>query len=66
MVPVENVLKEYRNADADGRLELFLAYRDLRDRFTAIDAEDEAGRAPQLPSFRLEKAHGFFPKRQVR
>jgi hypothetical protein len=66
MVPVANILKEYRNADADVRLELFLAYRDLRDRFTAIDAGDEAGRAPQLPSFHLEKAHGFFPKRQVR
>jgi hypothetical protein len=41
MEPVENILKEYRNADAEYRLDLFLSHRDLRDRFTAIEADED-------------------------
>jgi hypothetical protein len=33
----ENILVEYKNADFEQRLYMFLAYRDLRGRFTAID-----------------------------
>jgi hypothetical protein len=40
MEPVENILKEYRNADAECRLDLFLAHRDLRDLFTTIETEE--------------------------
>ncbi len=40
MRPVESILEEYRNADAEYRLDLFLAHRDLRDRFTAIESEE--------------------------
>ena len=45
MEPVESILKVYRDADAEYRLDLFLAHRDLRDRFTAIEASEEANRA---------------------
>jgi hypothetical protein len=37
--PVESILEEYRTADAGYRLDLFLAYRDLREGFTSIDAD---------------------------
>jgi len=50
MEPVEIILNEYRNADAECRMDLFLAHRDVRDRFTAIEAGEEAGRAsPSSP-----------------
>jgi len=50
MESVESILKKYRNTDAECRLDLFLAHRDLRDRFTAIEAGEEAGRASPLSS----------------
>lgn len=40
MDPVERILKDYRNAGEDQRLDLFLAYRDLRDRFREIEREE--------------------------
>jgi hypothetical protein len=36
----ENILMEYKNADFEQRLYMSLAYRDLRDRFTAIDVSE--------------------------
>jgi hypothetical protein len=41
MEPVESILEEYRNFDAECRLDLFLGDRDLRDRFTAIETGEE-------------------------
>jgi hypothetical protein len=36
----ENILVEYKKADFEQRLYMSLAYRELRDRFTAIDASE--------------------------
>jgi hypothetical protein len=36
---IEKILDEYRNGDAGCRLRLFLAFRDLRDRFSRIEQE---------------------------
>jgi hypothetical protein len=36
---IEKVLEEYRNGDENRRLSLFLAYRELRVRFSLIDQE---------------------------
>ena len=36
----ENILVEYKNADFERRLYMFLAYRELRDRFTTIDSSE--------------------------
>jgi len=38
--PVERIMMDYRNAGEDRRLDLFLAYRDLRDRFREIERSD--------------------------
>lgn len=35
-----NILVEYKKADFEQRLYMSLAYRDLRDRFTAIDSSE--------------------------
>lgn len=40
MDPVERIMKDYRNAGEDQRLDLFLVYRDLRDRFREIERSD--------------------------
>lgn len=40
MDPVERILKDYRNSGEEHRLDLFLAYRDLRDRFREIEREN--------------------------
>lgn len=40
MDPVERILKDYRIAGEEHRLDLFLAYRDLRDRFREIERSD--------------------------
>jgi len=42
MDPVECKLKDYRNAGEEHRLDLFLAYRDLRDRFRGIEREESS------------------------
>jgi hypothetical protein len=36
----ENILVEYKKADFEQRLYMSLAYRELRDRFTAIDSSE--------------------------
>ena len=36
----EAILLEYKDADIDRRLHMFLSYRELRDRFMAIDCSD--------------------------
>ncbi len=36
---IEKVLDEYRDGDDSKRLSLFLAYRELRDRFNNIEQE---------------------------
>ena len=42
MNDIKNILEEYRNADAEKRLYLFLSHRSLRDEFITID-QSEAG-----------------------
>jgi hypothetical protein len=37
---IEKVLEEYRNGDEGKRLDLFLAFRDLRDYFSHIEQEN--------------------------
>jgi len=39
MDPVDRILKDYRNAGEEHRLDLYLEYRDLRDRFREIEGE---------------------------
>jgi hypothetical protein len=52
MDPVERILKDYRNAGEEHRLDLFLAYRDLRDRFREIEGEESsAGSLRESPAF---------------
>ncbi len=51
MDPVERILKDYRNAGEEHRMELFLAYRDLRDRFREIEGgESSAGSLRESPA----------------
>lgn len=40
MEDIKNTLEEYRNADAEKRLYLFLSHRSLRDEFIHIDQSD--------------------------
>jgi len=63
MEPVENILNEYRTADAECRLDLFLAHRDMRDRFTAIESDEEAGRASPMSSLPLKSSGASAQKR---
>jgi hypothetical protein len=37
---LEAILLKYKDGDTDQRLHMFLAHRELRDRFTAIDCSD--------------------------
>lgn len=51
MDPVECILKDYRNAGEEHRLDLFLAYRDLRDRFRETEREESsAGSLRESPA----------------
>jgi hypothetical protein len=51
MAPVECILKDYRNAGEEHRLDLFLSYRDLRDRFRDIEREEaSAGSLRESPA----------------
>jgi hypothetical protein len=51
MNPVEHILMDYRNAGEDHRLDLFLAYRDLRDRFREIErVEPPSGSLGESPA----------------
>ena len=36
----KNIIEEYRNADSEKRLYLFLSHRSLRDEFLEIDQSD--------------------------
>jgi len=38
----KNIIEEYRNADSEKRLYLFLSHRSLRDEFLEIDQNDKA------------------------
>ena len=38
---MESILKEYKQADANKRLDMFMAYRELREEFRSIDHEEE-------------------------
>lgn len=50
MNPVDRILHAYRSADADHRLSLFLMYKDLRERFTAIERQENPVPAnPTIP-----------------
>jgi hypothetical protein len=44
----EQVLRDYRNGDAEKRLNFFLYYRDLRNEFSGIDGERELERSQSL------------------
>jgi len=39
MKTVNDILRDYRSADAGARLEMYLFYRDLREEFTALEME---------------------------
>jgi hypothetical protein len=43
----EKILDSYKNSHTDDRLSLFLAYRDLRESFMAIELQEEAIPAKQ-------------------
>ena len=40
MRDIESILKEYQQADANKRLDMFMAYRELREEFQRIDHEE--------------------------
>ena len=37
MIGIEQILQQYRQTDQEGRLALYLSYRELRGRFDEID-----------------------------
>ncbi|NNF83612.1 MAG: hypothetical protein HKM29_00470 [Deltaproteobacteria bacterium] len=52
MDPVEHILKDYRKAGEEHRLDLFLSYRDLRDKFREIEREEAStGSLRESPAF---------------
>jgi hypothetical protein len=61
---LEALLNDYASADDTGRLHLFLAYREHRDRFMRIELEElSAGagkRAPRPVRRWLERLHSSF------
>ncbi len=38
--PIDNIMNQYRDAGDARRLEMFLFYRELRDRFDSIEREE--------------------------
>jgi len=40
MIDASTIIDEYRNADSEKRLHLFLSHRSLRDEFLEIDQSD--------------------------
>jgi hypothetical protein len=42
----KNIIEEYRNADSEKRLYLFLSHRSLRDDFLEIDQSDASVELP--------------------
>jgi hypothetical protein len=62
----EQVLRDYRNGDAEKRLSFFLYYRDLRKEFSRIDGELELERSQNLWSLMFRhgstvRSHGHLP-----
>ena len=47
MKDIKNTLEEYRSADAEKRLYLFLSHRSLRDEFIKIDQSDASVKMSQ-------------------
>ena len=48
MEDIKNILEEYRNADEEKRLYLFLSHRSFRDEFITIDQSDASiGMSPK-------------------
>jgi len=45
----KNIIEEYRNADAEKRLYLFLSHRSLRDEFLEIDQSDTSVEFSEKP-----------------
>jgi hypothetical protein len=52
MEQIEEILDSYENSHADDRLSLFLAYRDLRESFMAIELRKNAIPAEQTTTVR--------------
>jgi len=46
MSRVENIVKAYCNGDAQERMDTYLAYPGLRDRFDEIERDEERGSSP--------------------
>jgi hypothetical protein len=47
MEQIKEILDSYKDSHADARLSLFLAYRDLRESFMAIELQENAIPAKQ-------------------
>lgn len=57
---VHEVIECYRNAGEEERLELFLAYRELREAFSSIDDDTLAGHPRRAD--RWMPLHGQIPR----
>lgn len=62
----EQVLRDYRNGDAEKRLNFFLYYRDFRNEFSFIDGEPELERSRNPWSLMFHhgstvRRHGHLP-----
>jgi len=60
----DQLLKAYRMADFERRMFLFLEFRDLRDLFTEIDADEFAGES-RFPESRKQKTRLNRLKRSI-
>jgi hypothetical protein len=49
MRDIENIVEEYRNADCEKRLYLFLSHRSLRHEFITIDQSDASAEFSTKP-----------------
>ena len=49
MKNTNHIIEEYRNADSEKRLYLFLSHRSLRDDFLEIDQSDASVELPAKP-----------------
>ena len=45
----KNIIEEYRNADSEKRVYLFLSHRSLRDEFLEIDQSDTSVKFSEKP-----------------